>query len=101
MIAEGKDKLEWTRKVDQSKVEELRSKLSGPDYKEKLGVLVSDLYKLAFQTYKDIPRGPIKVKITFKKLFKIKRVQSGRKDLILSHHNITMSKLFLVWSKSK
>jgi len=60
MIAEGKDKLEWTRKVDQSKVEELRSKLSGPDYKEKLGVLVSDLYKLAFQTYKDIPRGPIK-----------------------------------------
>ena len=61
MIAEGKDKLEWTRKVDQTKVEELRSKLSGPDYKEKLGVLVSDLYKLAFQTYKDIPRGPIKV----------------------------------------
>lgn len=63
MIAEGKDKLEWTRKVDQTKVEELRSKLSGPDYKEKLGVLVSDLYKLAFQTYKDIPRGPIKVNI--------------------------------------
>ena len=61
MIAEGKDKLEWTRKVDQTKVEELRSKLSGPDYKEKLGVLVSDLYKLAFHTYKDIPRGPIKV----------------------------------------
>jgi len=60
MIADGKDKLEWTRKVDQSKVEDLRSKLSGPDYKEKLGVLVTDLYKLAFQTYKDIPRGPIK-----------------------------------------
>merc|ERR1712064_87006 len=34
--------------------------LRGPDYKEKLGVLVSDLYKFAFQTYKDIPRGPIK-----------------------------------------
>merc|ERR1711892_1032803 len=60
MIAEGKDKLEWTRKVDQSKVEELRSKISGPDYQEKLGALVSDLYKLAFQTYHDIPRGPIK-----------------------------------------
>ena len=43
-------------------VEELRKKLNGPDYKEKLGVLVSDLYKLAFNTYKDIPRGPIKVK---------------------------------------
>jgi len=60
MIEEGKDKLEWTRKVDQTKVEELRQKLNGPDYKEKLGVLVSDLYKLAFNTYKDIPRGPIK-----------------------------------------
>ena len=65
MIADGKDKLEWTRKVDQSKVEDLRSKLSGPDYKEKLGVLVTDLYKLAFQTYKDIPRGPIKVRKIF------------------------------------
>ena len=61
MIAEGRDRLEWTRKVDQSRVEELRKKLSGPDYKEKLGLLVSDLYKLAFQTYHDIPRGPIKV----------------------------------------
>merc|ERR1712241_409844 len=60
MIAEGRDRLEWTRKVDQSRVEELRKKLSGPDYKEKLGLLVSDLYKLAFQTYHDIPRGPIK-----------------------------------------
>merc|ERR1712179_437063 len=60
MIAEGKDKLEWTRKVDQTRVEELRNKLSGPDFKDKLGLLVSDLYKLAFQTYYDIPRGPIK-----------------------------------------
>merc|ERR1711892_504456 len=60
MTAEGKDKLEWTRKVDQSRVEELRNKLAGPDFKEKLGLLVSDLYKLAFQTYHDIPRGPIK-----------------------------------------
>merc|ERR1712013_352625 len=60
MIAEGKDKLEWTRKVDQTRVEESRNKLSGPDFKDKLGLLVSDLYKLAFQTYNDIPRGPIK-----------------------------------------
>merc|ERR1711988_1464129 len=41
-------------------LEEHRTKLSGPDYREKLGMLVSDLYKLAFQTYHDIPRGPIK-----------------------------------------
>jgi len=60
MIAEGKDKLEWTRKVDQGKVDKLRDLIQGPDYKEKLGSIVSELYKLAFSTYHDIPRGPIK-----------------------------------------
>ena len=39
----------------------LRAELQGDDYKVKLGGLVSQLYKLAFQTYHDIPRGPIKV----------------------------------------
>jgi len=60
MIANGKDKLEWTRKVDQGQVEKLRDLITGEDYKEKLGGIVSQLYKLAFQTYHDIPRGPIK-----------------------------------------
>lgn len=41
----------------------LREELQGDDYKQKLGGLVSQLYKLAFQTYHDIPRGPIKVDI--------------------------------------
>ena len=53
-------------------VEELRKKLNGPDYKEKLGVLVSDLYKLAFNTYKDIPRGPIKVRQQLERNLKIR-----------------------------
>ena len=43
-------------------VSKLRAELQGDDYKVKLGGLVSQLYKLAFQTYHDIPRGPIKVK---------------------------------------
>merc|ERR1719153_374638 len=60
MIANGKDRLEWTRKVDQGQVSKLRAELQGDDYKVKLGGLVSQLYKLAFQTYHDIPRGPIK-----------------------------------------
>jgi len=60
MIENGKDRLEWTRKVDQSQVSKLREELQGDDYKQKLGGLVSQLYKLAFQTYHDIPRGPIK-----------------------------------------
>merc|ERR1711990_579778 len=41
-------------------VEKLRDLITGEDYKEKLGGIVSQLYKLAFQTYHDIPRGPIK-----------------------------------------
>jgi len=60
MIEQGKDKLEWTRKVDQGKVAALRDMIQGPDYKDKLGALVSQLYKLAFETYSDIQRGPIK-----------------------------------------
>merc|ERR1719188_104697 len=60
MIENGKDRLEWTRKVDQGQVSKLRAELQGDDYKVKLGGLVSQLYKLAFQTYHDIPRGPIK-----------------------------------------
>lgn len=60
MIEQGKDKLEWTRKVDQSKVDNLKNMINESDYKEKLGGMVSQLYKIAFETYKDIPRGPIK-----------------------------------------
>ena len=42
-------------------VSNLRGMIDGPDYKEKLGSTVTHLYKLAFETYKDIPRGPVKV----------------------------------------
>ena len=39
----------------------LRGMIDGPDYKVKLGAIVGSLYKLAFHTYADIPRGPVKV----------------------------------------
>ena len=35
MVAAGKDKLEWSRQVDQGAVDQLRSKIGGSDYKEK------------------------------------------------------------------
>lgn len=60
MIENGKDKLEWYRKVDENKISNLKGMIEGPEYKEKLGSIVGHLYKLAFQTYSDIPRGPIK-----------------------------------------
>jgi len=60
MIEKGKDKLEWYRKVDENKISSLKGMIEGPEYREKLGSIVGALYKLAFQTYSDIPRGPIK-----------------------------------------
>eukprot|EP00088_Acartia_fossae_P011713 TRINITY_DN15970_c0_g1_i1.p1 TRINITY_DN15970_c0_g1~~TRINITY_DN15970_c0_g1_i1.p1 ORF type:complete len:475 (+),score=182.69 TRINITY_DN15970_c0_g1_i1:73-1497(+) len=60
MIENGKDKLEWYRKVDEGAVSSLKNMIDVPDYKTKLGAIVGSLYKLAFKTYADIPRGPVK-----------------------------------------
>ena len=43
------------------KVSSLKNMIDVPDYKAKLGAIVGSLYKLAFKTYADIPRGPVKV----------------------------------------
>merc|ERR1712113_792516 len=54
---------------------ELRDKISGPDYKEKLGEVVTCLYKISHTTYSDMPRGVIKDtlmrKLTCKTLMEI------------------------------
>merc|ERR1712203_183256 len=54
---------------------ELRGKISGPDYKEKLGEVVTSLYKISHTTYSDMPRGVIKdtlmKKLTCKTLMEI------------------------------
>jgi hypothetical protein len=60
MVENGKDKLEWYRKVDEGKISNLKDMVQGDNYQEKLGSIVGALYKLAFQTYADIPRGPVK-----------------------------------------
>lgn len=75
MVAAGKDKLEWSRQVDQGAVDQLRSKIGGSDYKEKLGEIVTNLYKISHTTYSDMPRGVIKDtlmrKLTCKTLMEI------------------------------
>lgn len=75
MIAAGKDKLEWSRQVDQGAVNELRGKMSGSDFKEILGEIVTSLYRISHDTYKDMPRGTIKDtlmrKLTTKTLMEI------------------------------
>jgi len=75
MVANGKDKLEWSRKVDQNAVNEIQSLISGANVKEKLGEVVTKLYKISHQTYGDMPRGVIKDtlmrKLTCKTLMEI------------------------------
>jgi len=60
MIEEGKDKLEWYRTVDASKLEHLKEIINSPNYKENLGTLIRTIYDFAFMTYADLPRGAIK-----------------------------------------
>jgi len=75
MIQNGKDKLEWSRKVDQNSVNEVQSLISSGDVKEKLGEVVTKLYKISHSTYGDMPRGTIKDtlmrKLTCKTLMEI------------------------------
>ena len=67
MIQAGKDKLEWNRKVDAAKLEKLKEMMSDPNYKDNLSFVIRTIYEFAFQTYADLPRGPIKNK-SMKKL---------------------------------
>merc|ERR1712243_406396 len=71
----GKDKLEWSRQVDQGKVNELRTKIGTGDVKENLGDIITKLYKISHTTYSDMPRGQIKDtlmrKLTTKTLMEI------------------------------
>lgn len=60
MINNGKDKLEWSRQMDQSEVNNLRNVVQGPDYKAKLGQVMTSLYRMSHKTFHDMPRGVIK-----------------------------------------
>merc|ERR1719330_1631174 len=75
LVQNGKDKLEWSRKVDQNAVNEIQSLIASSDLKEKLGEVVTKLYKISHTTYSDMPRGVIKDtlmrKLTCKTLMEI------------------------------
>jgi len=75
MIENGKDKLEWSRQVDHNAVNELRGKITPENFKEKMGEIVTSLYKISHTTYSDMPRGTIKDtlmrKLTCKTLMEI------------------------------
>lgn len=63
MIENGKDKLEWERKVDSKAVDDIRSSYNSitDDFAKNFGILLYRVYKISYETYKDIPRGEVKV----------------------------------------
>jgi len=57
MIAEGRGKLEWERKIPDEKLEELKTLLSAADFKENMGKIIKRIYELSWDMFGDLPRG--------------------------------------------
>jgi len=61
MATEGKDKLEWSRTVDASKLETLKALMADPNYKDNINVIIRTIYDFAYITYSDLPRGQVRL----------------------------------------
>jgi len=57
MIAEGRGKLEWERKIPDEKLEELKGMLSADNFKENMGKIIKRIYELSWDMFGDLPRG--------------------------------------------
>ena len=68
MIEAGKDKLEWERKVDSQAVSKIKESYDSitENFCDQFGLILYELYKISYETYKDIPRGEIKVEYSVK-----------------------------------
>ena len=72
---QGKDKLEWSRTVDASKLETLKALMADPNYKDNINVIIRfdaipcilifhsprTIYDFAYITYSDLPRGQVRL----------------------------------------
>jgi len=57
MIAEGRGKLEWERKIPDEKLEELKALLSADDFKANMAKIIKRIYELSWDMFGDLPRG--------------------------------------------
>ena len=57
MIAEGRGKIEWERKIPDEKLGELKVMLDSPEFKTNLPKVIKRIYELAWQQFSDLPRG--------------------------------------------
>jgi len=57
MIAEGRGKLEWERKIPDEKLSELKDLLSVTDFKANIPKIIKRIYELSWDMFGDLPRG--------------------------------------------
>jgi predicted protein tyrosine phosphatase len=57
MIAEGRGKLEWERKIPDEKLVELKELLEAKDFKPNLSRVIKRIYELSWEQFSDLPRG--------------------------------------------
>merc|ERR1719384_1088570 len=57
MIAEGRSKLEWERKIPDEKLMDLKTMLDTPEFKANLPKVIKRIYELAWEQFSDLPRG--------------------------------------------
>merc|ERR1712029_1183950 len=57
MIAEGRSKIEWERKIPDEKLMDLKTMLDSPDFKTNLPKVIKRIYELAWEQFSDLPRG--------------------------------------------
>merc|ERR1711950_66209 len=57
MIAEGRGKLEWERKIPDEKLVDLKDMLAAKDFKATLPKVIERIYELAWAQFSDLPRG--------------------------------------------
>merc|ERR1712152_5568 len=57
MIAEGRGKLEWERKIPDEKLGDLKDMLNTAEFKTNLPKVIKRIYELAWEQFSDLPRG--------------------------------------------
>jgi len=57
MIAEGRSKLEWERKIPDEKLMDLKTMLEAAEFKTNLPKVIKRIYELAWEQFSDLPRG--------------------------------------------
>jgi len=62
MIAEGKGKLEWERKVPEEKIKDLKELLNCDAFNDNLPAVINKINQLSYKMFNDLPRGDQKCK---------------------------------------